>query len=228
MVCHRRHRCFQQGAAEQFSVKAVEPVTRRSLGFAVERAWQVVGTKWISDGPTVFALAATLDFRGRCYPVEKRCRFRPAISRSLAVSARLDPSAPPSLAAGSTVRRVSATTQDSDCSGDPHGLGGVAALDRRSRHRLAAGALPAYPGGPSRPVALADPAERWRPLLTVEGLRLAAFAVPVAARLPDTCFEVHQMRFTVVTTGQCRRRRAFGFGLAASSLTPLSVVHSPI
>jgi hypothetical protein len=36
------------------------------------------------------------------------------------------------------------------------------------------------------------------------------------------------MRFTVVATGQFRPGRAFGFGLAASSLTRLSVVNSPI
>ena len=36
------------------------------------------------------------------------------------------------------------------------------------------------------------------------------------------------MRFTVVATGQFSLRRAFGFGLAASSRTPLSVVNSPI
>jgi len=36
------------------------------------------------------------------------------------------------------------------------------------------------------------------------------------------------MRFTVVATGQFSPGRAFGFGLAASSLTRLSVVNSPI
>ena len=36
------------------------------------------------------------------------------------------------------------------------------------------------------------------------------------------------MRFTVVATGQFSLSRAFGFGLAASSLTQLSVVNSPI
>jgi hypothetical protein len=36
------------------------------------------------------------------------------------------------------------------------------------------------------------------------------------------------MRFTVVATGQFSLDRAFGFGLAASSLTQLSVVNSPI
>ena len=36
------------------------------------------------------------------------------------------------------------------------------------------------------------------------------------------------MRFTVVATGQFSLRRAFGFRLAASSLTQLSVVNSPI
>ena len=36
------------------------------------------------------------------------------------------------------------------------------------------------------------------------------------------------MRFTVVATGQFSLDRAFGFGLAASSLTKLSVVNSPI
>ena len=36
------------------------------------------------------------------------------------------------------------------------------------------------------------------------------------------------MRFTVVATGQFSLRRAFGFGLAASSLTQLSVVNSLI
>jgi len=36
------------------------------------------------------------------------------------------------------------------------------------------------------------------------------------------------MRFTVVTTGRFRLDRAFGFGLAASSLTQLSVVNSLI
>ena len=34
------------------------------------------------------------------------------------------------------------------------------------------------------------------------------------------------MRFTVVTTGRFRLDRAFGFGLAASSQTQLSVVNS--
>ena len=34
------------------------------------------------------------------------------------------------------------------------------------------------------------------------------------------------MRFTVVTTGRFRLSRAFGFGLAASSQTQLSVVNS--
>jgi hypothetical protein len=36
------------------------------------------------------------------------------------------------------------------------------------------------------------------------------------------------MRFTVVATGPFSLDRAFGFGLAASSLTPLSVVNRPI
>lgn len=36
------------------------------------------------------------------------------------------------------------------------------------------------------------------------------------------------MRFTVITTGRFSRRRAFGFGLAASSQTQLSVVNSLI
>jgi hypothetical protein len=36
------------------------------------------------------------------------------------------------------------------------------------------------------------------------------------------------MRFTVVATGQFSLGRAFGFGRAASSLTQLSVVNSPI
>src|SRR5208282_3658564 len=53
---------------------------------------------------------------------------------------------------------------------------------------------------------------------------MAAFAVQVAARLSVLCFEAHSMRFTVVATGQFRPGRAFGFGLAASSLTRLSVV----
>jgi hypothetical protein len=126
---------------QRSGIEAVEPVTRRRLGFAVERT------------------LLPLDFRGCCYPVEKRFRLRPAISRSLAVSARIDPSAPPSLPAGFTLRRIITTTQDSDYSGGPHGLSGVTALDRGLRHRLAAGVLPAFPGRPSRPVALADPAE---------------------------------------------------------------------
>ena len=57
---------------------------------------------------------------------------------------------------------------------------------------------------------------------------MAAFAVQVAARLSVICFEAHSMRFTVIATGQFSLRRAFGFGLAASSLTQLSVVNSPI
>ena len=136
-------------APQQFSVEAVEPVARRSLGFAVEHALQL------------------LDFRGRCYPVEKRLRFRPAICRSLAVSACLDPSAPPSLAAGFTLRRVIATTRDSDYSSRPRRLGGFATLQGGLSHGLAAGVLPAYPVCLSCPVALADPAEILRRRLTV-------------------------------------------------------------
>ena len=82
-----------------------------------------------------------------------------AISSPVAGSFHTHPSAPPSLPAGFTLRRIITTTQDSDYSRGPHGLSGVAALDRGSRHRLAAGVLPAYPGRPSRPVVLADPAE---------------------------------------------------------------------
>ena len=96
--------------SQQFSVEAVEPVARRSLGFAVECALQL------------------LDFRGRCYPVEKRFRFRPAIIPSLALSAHVDPSAPPWLAAGFTLRQVFTPTRDSDYSGSPHRLGGFATL----------------------------------------------------------------------------------------------------
>jgi hypothetical protein len=66
---HGTHRGLDDIAPQQFSVEAVEPVARRSLGFAVERTLQL------------------LDFRGRRYPVEKRFRFRPAIIPSLAVSA---------------------------------------------------------------------------------------------------------------------------------------------
>ena len=101
---------------QQFSVGAVEPVARCSLGFAVECALQL------------------LDFRGCCYPVERRLRLRPAIIPSLAVSAHLDPSAPPSLATGFTVRQVITTTRDSDYSSDPRRLGGFATLPGGLRH----------------------------------------------------------------------------------------------
>ena len=104
------HRSFDEVAPQQFSVEAVEPVARCSLGFAVERALQLLNL-WRS-----------------CYPVEKRCRLRPAIIRSLAVSARVDPSAPPSLAAGYTVRQVITTTRDSDYSSGLRRLDGVAIL----------------------------------------------------------------------------------------------------
>ena len=57
---------------------------------------------------------------------------------------------------------------------------------------------------------------------------MAAFAVQVAARLSVIRFEAHSMTFTGVATGQFSLNRAFGFGLAASSLTQLSVVTSPI
>src|SRR5258705_13328933 len=57
---------------------------------------------------------------------------------------------------------------------------------------------------------------------------MAAFALTAGARLSVHIIEAHQMRFTVVATGQFRLGRAFGFGLAASSLTQLSVVNSPI
>jgi hypothetical protein len=183
------------------------------------------------EAPACLAVESALpllDFRGCCDPVEERFRLRPAIARSLAVSARVDPSAPPSLPAGFTVRRVAPTTRDSDCSGGPRGLGGVAALDRGLRHGLAAGALPVYPDRPSCPVALADPAEIWCRRTTVGWRRMAAFAPPAGARLSVHLVEAHSMRFPVVPTGQFRLRRAFGFGLAASSQTQLSVVNRPI
>ena len=107
MARHGAHRCFQHVAPQQFSVEAVEPVARRSLGFAVERALQL------------------LDFRGRSYPVEPCFHCRPAIIRSLAVPAHLDPIAPPSLPGGFTLRQIIPTTRDSDSSSDPRQLGGV-------------------------------------------------------------------------------------------------------
>lgn len=69
-----------------------------------------------------------LDFERRCYPVEEPFGFRLAIIRSLAVSTRIDPSAPPSLPSGFTVRWIVTTTRDSDYSGGPRRLGGVATL----------------------------------------------------------------------------------------------------
>jgi hypothetical protein len=54
---------------------------------------------------------------------------------------------------------------------------------------------------------------------------MAAFADQVAARLSVLCFEAHGMRFTFVTTGRFRLDHAFGFVLAASSQTQLSVVN---
>ena len=59
-------------------------------------------------------------------------------------------------------------------------------------------------------------------------MRMAAFAVRVAARLQVICFEAHWMRFTVVATGRFSQRRAFGFGLTAASLAQRSLVNSPI
>src|SRR6266545_2968512 len=57
---------------------------------------------------------------------------------------------------------------------------------------------------------------------------MAAFALTAGARLSVRIIEAHQMRFTVLATGQFRLSRAFGFSLAASSLTQLSVVNNPI
>ena len=57
------------------------------------------------------------------------------------------PSAPPSLPAGFTRRRIITTTQDSDYSSDPRRLGGVATLHGGLRLRRTAGVLPAYPVG---------------------------------------------------------------------------------
>jgi hypothetical protein len=108
-----------------------------------------------------------LDFWGRCYPVEQCRHCRPAICRSLTLSAHLDPSAPPSLAAGYAVRQVYATTRDSDSSSRPRRLGGFTTLPGGSRRRRTAGGLPAYPVCPCCPVALADPAEILRRRLTV-------------------------------------------------------------
>ena len=84
----------------------------------------------------------------------------PAISSPVAGSFHTHPSAPPSLAAGYTVRQVITTTQDSDYSDSPRRLDGVATWHGGLRLRRTAGVLPAYPVGPSCPVALADPAER--------------------------------------------------------------------
>ena len=168
------------------------------------------------------------DVRSANYPVEKRCRFPPAIIRFLAVSARLDPSAPPSLAAGFTLRQVNATTRDSDYSGGPPRLDGFSTSHGWLRHRLTAGVLPAYPVCLSCPVAPADPAEMFPRYVTVGWRAMAAFAVRVAARLSVISFEAHWMRFTFVATGQFSLSPAFGFGLTASSQTQLSVVNSPI
>ena len=66
------------------------------------------------------------------------------------------------------------------------------------------------------------------PQVTVGVLRMAAFAHSAGARLSVRIIGAHWMRFTVVATGQFSLRRAFGFGLAASSLTQLSVVNSLI
>jgi hypothetical protein len=55
-------------------------------------------------------------------------RVNPAISRPVAASSHTNPSAPPSLATGFALRRVIATTRDSDYSSRPHRLGGFATL----------------------------------------------------------------------------------------------------
>ena len=77
------------------------------------------------------------------------------------MSARIDPSAPPSFPIGFTVRWISTITRDSDYSSGPRLLGGFATLPGGLRRRRSAGVLPAYPVCPSSPVALADPAEIW-------------------------------------------------------------------
>ena len=82
-----------------------------------------------------------LDFRGRCYPVEQCRHCRPAIIPSLAVSARLVPSAPPSFPAGFTLRQIISTTRDSDYSSSTRRLGGVATLCGGLSLRLTAGVL---------------------------------------------------------------------------------------
>jgi hypothetical protein len=55
-------------------------------------------------------------------------RVNPAISRPVAASSHTNPSAPPSLAAGFTIRQVIATTRDSDYSSRPRRPGGFATL----------------------------------------------------------------------------------------------------
>ena len=163
-------------------------------GFAIERTLQLPNLEW------------------GCYPPEESLPSRAAMSRSRAVRARIDPSAPPSLRGGCGLRRIDATTRDSDFSRRPARLGGIAPLDGwLGRCRPTARDLPAYLGRPSCRVALADPAGINDAHVTIVGRRVAAFAVPTAARLTGCrIFEAHQMRFTFVATRQFHRRPACG------------------
>ena len=122
------------------------------------------------------------------------------------------PKCPPSLRGGWGLRRIDATTRDSDFSRRPARLGGFAPLDGwLGRCRPTARDLPACLGLPSCRVALAGPAGIHDAHVTIAGRRVAAFAVPTAARLTGCrIFEAHQMRSAFVATRRFHRRPAWG------------------